>query len=128
MSPISATRSTGRSAGLHCARCAGRATDFVMTRIADLSIRARVTTAFAVVMAVLLAGLAAVLYVSIGSALLDEIDTGLRFRAASLMSVPQADVTERRQASLEEPDESFDQLVSVDGTVLRNTPGLARGP
>jgi signal transduction histidine kinase len=59
-----------------------------------------------------------------GSALLDEIDTGLRFRAASLMSTPQAAVAEHLQPALEEADESFDQLLTRDGQVLRVTPGV----
>jgi signal transduction histidine kinase len=96
-----------------------------MIRPADLSIRWRVTAAFAAVMTVLLAGLSVALYVTMGSALLDEIDTGLRFRAANLLSLPTRDLPEQRVPRVdEEPDESFDELVTRDGTVLRVTPGL----
>jgi signal transduction histidine kinase len=99
-----------------------------MTRLADLSIRVRVTAAFAVVITVLLAGISVALYHAMSSALLDEIDTGLRFRANNLASEPQTSVTEHRIGSLEEPAESFDQLVDLNGAVLRVTPGLPRAP
>jgi two-component system, OmpR family, sensor kinase len=92
---------------------------------ADLSIRLRVTAAFAAVMTVLLAGISVALYVAMGSALLDEIDTGLRFRAANLVTLPSRDLPERRVPRVdEEPDESFDELVTRSGAVLRVTPGL----
>ncbi|MBV9484996.1 MAG: hypothetical protein JO246_02960, partial [Frankiaceae bacterium] len=52
-----------------------------MTWHARLPIRARITAAFAVVMVALLFGLGLTLYLAIGAALADEIDTGLRFRA-----------------------------------------------
>lgn len=95
-----------------------------MTWLARLPIRARITAAFAVVMAVLLFGLGLALYLAMSAALLDEIDTGLRFRAAALAPVPPRAVVEAPNPALEEPLESFDQLLRPDGTVLRSTPGL----
>jgi signal transduction histidine kinase len=97
-----------------------------MTRLAELPIRARITAAFATVMVALLAGIGASLYWAMGTALLDEIDSGLRFRAASMTSLPQRDVVESPQPALEEPRESFDQLVAPTGALLRTTPGLGQ--
>jgi two-component system, OmpR family, sensor kinase len=79
-------------------------------------------------MVVLLSGLSVGVYLAMGSALLDEIDTGLRFRAAALMSAPQRDEAETLRPSLEEPRESFDQLLTRSGTLLRSTPGLPHTP
>jgi two-component system, OmpR family, sensor kinase len=100
-----------------------------MTPLAEVPIRLRITAAFATVMLVLLAGVAVLAYVRMRAALLDELDTGLRFRASSMLSVPQSDFVERRSPGLDvQRDESFDQLLSRDGTVLRQTPGLPPGP
>jgi hypothetical protein len=45
-----------------------------------------VTLAFGTVTAVLFAGIGVGLYLSVASALLDEIDTGLAFRASTLQA------------------------------------------
>jgi signal transduction histidine kinase len=99
-----------------------------MTWLARLPIRARITAAFAVVMVALLFGIALTLYLAIGAALADEIDTGLRFRADALAPLDQRTVVETRIPALEEPREAFDQLLAADGTVLRTTAGLPTAP
>jgi two-component system, OmpR family, sensor kinase len=100
-----------------------------MTKLAEVPIRLRITAAFATVMLVLLAGVAVVAYLNMRAALLDEIDTGLRFRASSMLSVPESDFVERRSPGLDvQHDETFDQLLWRDGKVLRETPGLSSGP
>jgi two-component system OmpR family sensor kinase len=91
-----------------------------------LPIRLRVTAAFALVMSLLLAALSLALYWSISSALLDELDTGLRFRAAALGSI--SSVVETAHPSLEEPGEAFDQLITADHTVVRSSPGIPAAP
>jgi len=76
-------------------------------------------------MVVLFSALAVGLYARMSSALLDEIDSGLRFRAEAL----EADAA--RGPSLAEPtagliegNEAFAQVVAVDGRVLASSPGL----
>jgi len=79
-------------------------------------------------MTLLLVGLAAVAYVWMGAALLDEIDSGLRFRASATASslptgTPAAEVvgSDRR---LQEATEAFGQLVTPSGRVLRASAGF----
>ncbi|MBW8792202.1 MAG: hypothetical protein JF597_00930, partial [Streptomyces sp.] len=81
-----------------------------MTGPRSLSVRARVTLAFAAVMTVLLLALSAVLYRSMSAALLDELDSGLRFRAAAIASPSQGASIEGTNPLLEERAEAFDQL------------------
>jgi signal transduction histidine kinase len=99
-----------------------------MTGPRSLSVRARVTAAFAAVMAVLLLALSVVLYRSMSAALLDELDSGLRFRAAAIASPSQGASVEGTNPLLEERAEAFDQLLAANGTVLRSTNGLSPEP
>jgi signal transduction histidine kinase len=99
-----------------------------MTRLAEVPIRVRITAAFATVILVLLAGVGVIVYLTMRAALLDEIYTELRFRANSMLSVPQSDFVEKRTPGLDvQLDESFDQLLTRSGRVLRATPGLPAG-
>jgi signal transduction histidine kinase len=79
------------------------------------------------VLAVLLAGVGSVAYVATGAALLDEIDTGLRFRAAAAVAdpgaVPGTGVARRFD---EEPGESLEQVLSPAGAVLMPGAGSPR--
>lgn len=97
-----------------------------------MPIRARITAAFAAVMAVLLAGIGALAYQSMRSALLDEIDAGLRFRAAATMSTFRPGSVDLPNRQLEEPGEAFAQLVDRTGRILSRSvgfgPPLLRGP
>ena len=90
----------------------------------QLPIRVRITAAFAVVMATLLAGFSLVIYWSISTALLDELDSGLRFRAAAIATPSAGGAMEIPAPALEEQGEAFDQLVRADGSVLRSSPGI----
>src|SRR3954447_22808730 len=84
-----ATRSTGRSGGRPCRPCGVAGTGCAMSRQRRparrrLPVRWRLTLVFGAAMAVLLAGIGAGLYAAVAGSLLDEVDTGLRSRAATL--------------------------------------------
>lgn len=99
-----------------------------MTWLDRLPIRARITAAFAGVMALFLAGICVSVYFSMSRALLDEIDSGLRFRAAATdPASPHASV-EAPNPRLVQHTEAFDQLLTRGGRVLRSSPGLPRRP
>jgi two-component system OmpR family sensor kinase len=94
-----------------------------MTWLRRLPIRARLSLGFAVAMVVLFAGVAFGLYTSMANALLDEVDTGLRFRAATVVAdVPVQERSSARPPSeLVESNESFLQIVEPNGSVVRST-------
>ena len=75
-------------------------------------------------MTLLLVGIGVTVYLSMGIALLDEIDAGLRFRAAAMSGISPKAAVEIPNARLEEPDEAFDQFMTVTGRVARATPGF----
>jgi len=88
-----------------------------------LPVRARITAAFAAGIAVVLVALAVFVYVRTGSDLLDAVDSGLRSRADVLAAEVRArgsDVPDV-EAELIEPDESFAQVASRGGTILRSS-------
>jgi signal transduction histidine kinase len=60
-----------------------------------------------------------------GAALLDEIDSGLRFRAGALAETTRAQSIEVPDRRLQEPREAFEQFLSDDGHVLGATRGFA---
>jgi signal transduction histidine kinase len=102
---------------------------------ARLPIRVRVTVAFAAVMTLLLVGLGFLAYRWMGAALLDEIDSGLRFRAAATTprATPATGTSEAGTSAvaealpdprLQEAHEAFGQLLTYDGRVLRASAGL----
>jgi len=92
-----------------------------------LPIRARLTLAFASMMAVVLAAAGVFLFVRLRSDLLQAVDAGLRSRG-------QAIVGELRRSApltagiLIETDEAFAQVLGTDGTVIDSSPGLASEP
>ena len=86
------------------------------------------TAAFAAVMALLLLGISLSVFWSMRQALLDELDSGLRFRAAATASSSPGATVETPNPSLEERAEAFDQLLTRDGRVLRSSVGIPRGP
>jgi two-component system, OmpR family, sensor kinase len=97
----------------------------IMMQPAQLPIRARVTAVFAAVMTMLLLGIGAFIHQSMASALLDEIDTGLRSRAESTLSTAHAgSVKVLDQGSLDEPGEAFAQVLSRSGRVMSCSDGL----
>ncbi len=71
-------------------------------------------------MAVLFAAIGVALYLSMAGTLLDVIDTGLRFRAATIEAYPDRS-TARPSATLMEPNEGFVQIASSDGRLLRSS-------
>jgi two-component system, OmpR family, sensor kinase len=89
-----------------------------------LPIRVRITAAFAAVMLILLAVIAALAYQRMGAALLDEIDSGLRFKAGAVADTTRAESIEVPDQRLQEPREAFEQFLSEDGQVLRATRGF----
>ena len=89
-----------------------------------LPIRLRVTAAFAGVMAVLLAGLGAFIYLRYESQLTGTINQGLRSRADEVKAI--SGVSSRAldaadEDPLSESDESFTQILSPSGEVLDST-------
>jgi two-component system OmpR family sensor kinase len=99
-----------------------------MTWLSQLPIRARTTAAFAAVMALLLLAISLSVYWSMSAALLDELDSGLRFRAAAIAPTGQRAAVETPNSALEERGEAFDQLLTVDGRILRSSAGLPPAP
>ncbi len=100
-------------------------TTSMMMRPAQLPVRARVTAAFAAVMTVLLVGIGALIFQSMASALLDEIDAGLRFRAEATLATAHAGSVEvPDQAHLQEPGEAFAQLLSRSGGIISASGGF----
>ena len=90
-----------------------------------LPIRIRLTLAFTLVMAVVLAATGLFLYVRLGSALDRAIDQGLRARAADVAALAQqADTGLRSAKHLPGPDSGFAQVLGTRGKVLDATPGL----
>jgi two-component system OmpR family sensor kinase len=99
-----------------------------MISLSRLPIRTRVTAAFTAAMTLLLIGIGLSVYWSMSGALLDEIDSGLRYRAAAIASPSPRASVERLNPRLAERAEAFDQLLTTSGRILRSTPGLPRVP
>jgi two-component system OmpR family sensor kinase len=93
-------------------------------RSVRLPIRARITAAFAAVMLVLLVAIGALAYRSMSAALLDEIDSGLRFRANTVAATPAPGTAAAPDPRLEEPREAFEQFLSPTGRVLEASAGF----
>jgi two-component system OmpR family sensor kinase len=100
----------------------------MMTWLNRLPIRARITVAFAAVMALLLLAISVSVYWSMSAALLDELDSGLRFRAAATASQTPYATIEPPNSNLEERGEAFDQLLTANGRVLRTSGGIGPAP
>jgi heavy metal sensor kinase len=92
-------------------------------------IRLRVAAAFAIAMAVVLAGTGWFLYVRVGSHLSLALDRNLRLRAqdlAALVREPGAALATERGSKFVEPGESYAQLLDDRGRVLDATRPLGR--
>jgi signal transduction histidine kinase len=101
--------------------------------VSRLPIRARVTLAFAAVMAVLLAGLGLFVYLRYESQLNEAIEQGLRSRAAEARAAALAGGGPRLgratgAGGLAEPDESFAQIISPSGRVVDASPHVGTDP
>jgi heavy metal sensor kinase len=87
----------------------------------------RVTLAFTLVMAILLAGLGLFLYVRLGTTLDSTIDHGLRTRAddvATLVREADSGLSEAGRSPLTERGESVAQILDARGRVVDAPPGL----
>ena len=84
-----------------------------------LPIRLRLTAAFALAMAAVLAATGFFLFVRLGSALDDTIDSGLRSRSAEVSALVHGGGDLRSVSSSED---SFAQLIRPDGSVAESTP------
>jgi len=96
-----------------------------------LPIRLRVTLAFAGVMAIVLALIAVGLYQRFESELDETINRGLRARAADVTLFVQSPAGRLGDASasrLVDRDESFAQILELDGTIRDATPSLPARP
>ena len=96
-----------------------------------LPIRLRVTAAFAVAMAAVLAGSGLFLYLRLESHLGLSLDRELQLRAqdlTALVSQPHASLARNNSARLVERGESYAQLLAAEGRVLDATQPLGRTP
>ena len=94
-----------------------------------LPIRLRVAAAFAVAMAVVLAGTGAFLYARLGTDLNRALDQELRLRAQDLGALVEDSpgaLSSAASGGLVERGESFAQLLDANGRVLSATPPLER--
>jgi heavy metal sensor kinase len=98
--------------------------------VSRIPIRIRVTLAFAVVMALLLAGLGAFIYGRVDSQLNETIDQGLQGRMSEAVRITrQSDPDELREGRLlAESEESFGQILTTSGSVLDTTSQLGPEP
>src|SRR5262249_10131295 len=120
-----ATRSTVRSNGPRSKPCAPRDTAFAMIAFRRLPIRVRLTAGYAAAIAAIIAIFAVVVYVAMAAVLLDEIDTGLRSRAATIAgALPPAARLAAPTRGLIESDEAFAQVIGPDGSVLDASPSF----
>jgi two-component system OmpR family sensor kinase len=102
-----------------------------MSFVRRLPIRVRLTLAFSVAMAVVLAAMGFFLHVRLGSALDRQLDQGLRTRTDDLVAlVRQAEsgLSGAGGSPLTEEGESFAQVLGPGGTLVDATPGLSVGP
>jgi heavy metal sensor kinase len=96
-----------------------------------LPIRAKLTIAFVVVMTLVLGATGLFLYLRMGAALDETIDSGLRSRAADVEALVQQADTGLSQSSgdpLTERGERVAQILDSQGHIVDAAPGLTRGP
>ena len=95
-----------------------------------LSLRVRLTVAFGVGMAVILAALGWFLYLRMDSALLQSIDLDLRARAELTLAALRANEPLPKSSGdrLIDPDEAFVQLLNPSGGMVDSTVAVARAP
>jgi two-component system OmpR family sensor kinase len=93
-----------------------------------LPIRIRLTLAFTLVMAVVLAATGLFLYLRLASGLDRTLDQGLRTRAADVAALVQQSDTGLQEGRSTQPDSGFAQVIDSRGGILDATPGIARRP
>ena len=96
----------------------------------SLPLRLRVALAFALSVAVVLAGLAVFLYARLGTELQRSIDLALRSRAAAITSAiaAQGPIPMNARSSVIDPDEAFGQVLDLDGRILDASEAVHRAP
>jgi heavy metal sensor kinase len=92
-----------------------------------LPIRARLALLSGTLVAALLVGMGAFLYLRLRADLLATVDAGLRSRAQILLE-RWAGGPLPEDGGLAEPGDAFAQLLASDGRVVESSPGLAPGP
>jgi two-component system, OmpR family, sensor kinase len=95
--------------------------------LARLPIRLRLTAAFALVMAVVLAATGLFLYFRLQSELDDTLNRGLRSRGddvARLVQQPDTGLSERSSTQLLDADRSFAQILTLNGRVIDSSPAV----
>jgi two-component system, OmpR family, sensor kinase len=96
-----------------------------------LSIRIKVTLAFAAVMALVLGGTGLFLYLRLGAELDRSVDQGLRSRAGDVAAlIQQADtgLAQGGQSTLTERGQSFAQVLDSNGAIVDSTPQIRGRP
>jgi heavy metal sensor kinase len=93
-----------------------------------LPIRIRLTLAFTLVMAVVLAATGLFLYLRLTTALDRALDQGLRTRAADVAALIQQTDTGLRTGRNAGADSGFAQVIGAKGQVVDATPGVAAQP
>jgi heavy metal sensor kinase len=96
--------------------------------VGRLPIRLRLTLAFTVVMAVVLAATGLFLYLRLSSTLDHALNQGLRTRAADVAALVRQSDSGLRQGRNASPDGGFAQVLGPRGNVVDATPGLAGSP
>ena len=92
-----------------------------------LSLRVRLTLAFALVMALVLVALGAFLYVRLEDSLSEQVDESLEARAGALAALVRANRGDLRQLDLAAgDDDGIAQLVGDDGSLLASAPASER--
>ncbi len=93
-----------------------------------MALRTRLTIVTAALMAVILAGVGAFVYVRLRADLTEAVDAGLRSRADAILPTLEDAPDLAGGAGLAEPDDAFAQILGSDGTVLASSAGLAGAP
>jgi signal transduction histidine kinase len=93
-----------------------------------LPIRVRLTLAFTLAMAMVLAATGAFLYLRLSSSLDEAIDEGLQSRAAELATRIETGDAGLGLSAATDPDERFVQVLASGGEIVDATPGLEQGP
>ena len=91
-----------------------------------LPIRIRLTLAFALVMAVVLAATGAFLYLRLASGLDRTIEQGLMTRAADITALVRQSDTGLREGRTGGVDSGLAQVIDARGQIVDATPGVAR--
>ena len=93
-----------------------------------LPIRLRLTLAFAVAMAAVLAATGAILYLRLASSLDEAIDEGLQARASEVAALFGQSESSLRDGGLVDQDERFVQVLDPDGRIVDATPQVGEKP